>query len=365
MILEPGFLFFFLNEETNGLQYPFFNSLYLILVVPIASKKNQEIKLTIKQQQSYQCNSLSYIFTMSSTIEQILINNSNADAGIDHTDSGSLITFIGLPFLLYSILTCCCLVLFGVFLHFGWVLDDLTPRVANRNPQQMLHTALYYDEITEENNKIDKNQKKEEDAKEVKNEEREEKKTTTPVFSSIWLWLQLCYEHIKSIVWYPLAWIKWSYLLTLKQCLFGIPGTGTRNSGLHGPLLKVNVDGVVLLKYHIMLFKIALLVALLSTIILLPVYMTALCDPIIFGYGTCYYQEEQTKNNDFLCTTIFNLPPKLVSNNKIQHVFVHCIFCFFLFHFILFNNNMMTSFHDLYCYMQQYICSITTIPARI
>jgi len=257
---------------------------------------------------------------MSSTIEQILINNSNAAAGMDHTDSGSLITFIGLPFLLYSILTCCCLVLFGVFLHFGWVLDDLTPRVANRNPQQMLHTALFYDEITEEKNETDKNQKKEEEEKEVNNEEREEEKTTTPVFSSVWLWLQLCYEHIKSIVWYPLAWIKWSYLLTLKQCLFGIPGTGTRNGGLHGPLLKVNVDGVVLLKYHTMLFKIALLVALLSTIILLPVYMTASCDPIIFGYGTCDYQEEQTKNNDFLRTTIYNLPPKVYNNNTGENI---------------------------------------------
>lgn len=46
------------------------------------------------------------------------------------------------------------------------------------------------------------------------------------------------------------GWISWCNNLTYDQLLRGVPGTGTRKGGLQGSLLKVNLDGIVLLRYH-------------------------------------------------------------------------------------------------------------------
>lgn len=46
------------------------------------------------------------------------------------------------------------------------------------------------------------------------------------------------------------GWIPWVLSLSYDQLLTGVPGTGTRKGGLEGNLLKVNLDGIVLLRFH-------------------------------------------------------------------------------------------------------------------
>ena len=48
----------------------------------------------------------------------------------------------------------------------------------------------------------------------------------------------------------PFGWLKWAMRLTYDTMLSGVPGTGTRQGGLKGALLKVNLDGIVLLRFH-------------------------------------------------------------------------------------------------------------------
>ena len=47
-----------------------------------------------------------------------------------------------------------------------------------------------------------------------------------------------------------LGWISWSLSLTFEEMLNGVPGTGTRNGGLEGALLKVNLDSIILIRFH-------------------------------------------------------------------------------------------------------------------
>jgi hypothetical protein len=46
------------------------------------------------------------------------------------------------------------------------------------------------------------------------------------------------------------GWIPWVMSLSYEQMLKGVPGTGTRKNGLAGSMLKVNLDGIVLLRFH-------------------------------------------------------------------------------------------------------------------
>jgi hypothetical protein len=124
-------------------------------------------------------------------------------------------------------------------------------------------------------------------------------------------------EHKHKIYLYPFAWIVWAYNLTYKQCIEGIPGTGTRKNGWEGPLLKTNLDAVILLKFHTLLFKIALLVAVLCMFVLIPVNMTAGCDVKTFGIGTCATHESKS---GFIQTTISNIPDKIVSSKRNESV---------------------------------------------
>ena len=47
-----------------------------------------------------------------------------------------------------------------------------------------------------------------------------------------------------------LGWIPWVLSLSYDTLLRGIPGTGTRKGGMEGSLLKVNVDAIVLFRFH-------------------------------------------------------------------------------------------------------------------
>ena len=47
-----------------------------------------------------------------------------------------------------------------------------------------------------------------------------------------------------------LGWIPWTLRLSYDRMLRGIPGTGTRDGGMGGKLLGVNLDAIVLFRYH-------------------------------------------------------------------------------------------------------------------
>ena len=47
-----------------------------------------------------------------------------------------------------------------------------------------------------------------------------------------------------------LGWIPWTLHLSYDRMLRGIPGTGTREGGMSGKLLGVNLDAIVLFRYH-------------------------------------------------------------------------------------------------------------------
>ena len=50
--------------------------------------------------------------------------------------------------------------------------------------------------------------------------------------------------------WPTLGWIPWSLSLSYDTMLAGLLGTGTRKRGLKGQLLSVNLDAVVLFRFH-------------------------------------------------------------------------------------------------------------------
>jgi hypothetical protein len=104
---------------------------------------------------------------------------------------------------------------------------------------------------------------------------------------------------------YPLTWYLWARSLTYSQGMDGIAGTGTRDDGWTGPTLKMNLDGVILLKFHRMLFKISLLASILCCGVLLPTYTTIICDPTIVSDREC---ERLVSLTDFEHLTILSVP---------------------------------------------------------
>ena len=115
-------------------------------------------------------------------------------------------------------------------------------------------------------------------------------------------------EILKNVLNAPFAfnWISWSRKLSYPDLMAGIPGTGTRNKGLAGPPLRVNLDGIIMLKYHVLLLKISVLATILCLLIVLPLNLTADCDVNVLGSGTCDLTDGLT---DFESTTIANIPP--------------------------------------------------------
>ena len=61
-------------------------------------------------------------------------------------------------------------------------------------------------------------------------------------------------ENLKEHVQYrggpAFGWIPWTLSLSYDTLLQGVPGTGTRKGGMEGAMLKVNLDGIVLLRFH-------------------------------------------------------------------------------------------------------------------
>ena len=104
-----------------------------------------------------------------------------------------------------------------------------------------------------------------------------------------------------------LGWITWTLQLTYDTMLNGIPGTGTREGGLSGSLLRVNLDGIVLIRFHALGLRVSTLAALLLLLLALPVYLSAQCytkeDESGAGCGTNEYNLTNYER-----TTLANVP---------------------------------------------------------
>lgn len=105
---------------------------------------------------------------------------------------------------------------------------------------------------------------------------------------------------------YGLSWIPWTLSLTYHQMLEGIPGTGTRNGGKEGSLLKCNLDAIVIIKFHAMLMKVAIFATIVCCTIILPLNMTAPCHISKSGLEAC---QNITQLDSYAATTLANIPP--------------------------------------------------------
>ena len=74
-----------------------------------------------------------------------------------------------------------------------------------------------------------------------------------------------------------LGWISWTLELSYDTLLHGVPGTGTRQDGLTGSLLTVNLDGIVLLRFTAMCLRVCCLAAVLFVFFGIPIYISAQC----------------------------------------------------------------------------------------
>lgn len=106
------------------------------------------------------------------------------------------------------------------------------------------------------------------------------------------------------------GWIPWVMGLTYESMLRGVPGTGTRSQGLSGVLLKVNLDGVVLLRFHHLCLRVCSLACFLYLLVVLPVYTTAQCSRIGGDYGTlnCEGENFNTTEYNYQRLTLANIP---------------------------------------------------------
>jgi Late exocytosis, associated with Golgi transport len=73
------------------------------------------------------------------------------------------------------------------------------------------------------------------------------------------------------------GWIPWVLSIPYDTMLKGVPGTGTRDNGRSGVLLKLNLDAIVLLRFHVVGLKLSALATVLLLLIMLPIYKTSAC----------------------------------------------------------------------------------------
>ena len=57
-------------------------------------------------------------------------------------------------------------------------------------------------------------------------------------------------KYVQYRGWPMCGWMFWVMSLKYEDMLKGVPGTGTRKDGMEGSMLKVNLDGIVLLRFH-------------------------------------------------------------------------------------------------------------------
>ena len=105
---------------------------------------------------------------------------------------------------------------------------------------------------------------------------------------------------------YGLSWIPWTMGLSYREMLEGIPMTGTRRRGYQGNLLKCNLDGIIVIKFHALLLKVALFATALCCGIILPLNLTAPCNETKSGFEIC---KNITALDNYGKTTIGHIPP--------------------------------------------------------
>ena len=105
------------------------------------------------------------------------------------------------------------------------------------------------------------------------------------------------------------GWISWCNSLSYETLLHGVPGTGTRKDGLEGIMLKVNMDGIVLLRYQALCLRMCAIITVLCIFVILPLNLTARCN---YSEGSYAPQEcfdsSQTNLTNYDVTTLANIP---------------------------------------------------------
>mmetsp|Transcript_8864 Transcript_8864/g.18772 ORF Transcript_8864/g.18772 Transcript_8864/m.18772 type:complete len:991 (+) Transcript_8864:58-3030(+) len=109
------------------------------------------------------------------------------------------------------------------------------------------------------------------------------------------------------------GWIPWTLALSYDTMLRGVPGTGTRHKGLDGSLLRVNLDAIVLFRFHAICLRVAVLATILCIGVVLPLNLTARChnssdDPTDVDYDPLCFAANYTLT-DYERTTLKNIPP--------------------------------------------------------
>ena len=134
-----------------------------------------------------------------------------------------------------------------------------------------------------------------------------DKNTNSSGSSNIPQWLQICFDS-------TFGWISWTLELSYDTMLHGVPGTGTRQDGITGSLLTVNLDGIVLLRFTAMCLRVCCLAAVLFVFFGIPIYLSAQCysdqDTILTTNST----SNDTGNVFATIATAETSPPTTVSS---------------------------------------------------
>lgn len=105
-----------------------------------------------------------------------------------------------------------------------------------------------------------------------------------------------------------LGWVPWVLKLSYEDMLNGVPGTGTRDGGLSGTLLRVNMDNIVMLRFHSYGLRVTTLGFFIYTLILLPLYWTAGCAELDSqDDADASYREHCTNLTNYDRTTLANV----------------------------------------------------------
>lgn len=96
------------------------------------------------------------------------------------------------------------------------------------------------------------------------------------------------------------------FCISYAQMLDGVPGTGTRSNGLSGLLLKINLDGIVLIRFHHLCLRVSSLALVLYIVIVLPIYKTSQCSSVGGDIASSICLEQNL--TDYQRLTISNVP---------------------------------------------------------
>lgn len=115
------------------------------------------------------------------------------------------------------------------------------------------------------------------------------------------------------------GWIPWTLGLSYDTLLNGVPGTGTREGGKSGWLLRANMDAVVLLRFHALCLKVCGVGTVLFLLVLLPMYFTAGCYENVADSAEWQAACGRTNLTNYERTTIANVPSFSIQQQSDQN----------------------------------------------